>query len=462
MNNTNTTLPAQTDGPSVIYGNSAYLPLYTVWIFINVVLVVWRRKYQPVKSRSSLLMLLSLFTSYILILLLGLRYAIGRLLFPCLVYMTTFFLSVPGVFLPTTIRCWRLLLIYTHSRLKLAFAHDDKTGQARERTRIRILNVLTSPQFIFGLVVALFAIHTIIMFVSLGILTAVDPILYFTFTAGCYMPFSILAIVVAQVLIYMFFMILSAILLLVTKANDAWGIRVEVIFSVINFTFWSTLYFVLNVIPAYQDYPEYIFPAGSCVYAVCLIDNIMTCFIPCCRSFIVRNNYTFRNLDDNSRDSRLFMVLSNDEYRHAFKKYGMQSFCPEAIMFWEESQAFRRLTDENAKLELVSNIINRFLDSASPLELNLENKKVHVKKLLDLIQRYEQYAEEIPIDCFHELEIIVRKDMLDLFYRFEATGEYLLIKRSSQSNMLLRRKTLSTFTLEDTTVLQEGKEMIIP
>jgi hypothetical protein len=329
MNATNTT-QNPTDFPGVIYGNAAFLPSYTVWAVLNVALVLWRRNYQPVKSRSPLLMLLSLFSSYILILLLGLRYSIGRLIFPCLVFLTTFYLFAPGMFMPTLIRCWRLLLVYTSNRLKLNLPAQQMNEN--EKKRIKVLNVLSSSAFLMIVVLLLYVFHTIVMFVSLGILAGATPNdIFFKFSSGCLMSLPILGLVVAQILGYLVGMVILVIISIVTKTKDAWGVRIEVIIATVNVSFWSAAYLVLNVYPGYQDVQEYTFPAGSCIYCALVIDNILTVFIPCCRSFWTRNNFMLLTPNDTSRDSRLFNILSNDAFRHEFKKYGMQSFCPESI-----------------------------------------------------------------------------------------------------------------------------------
>jgi hypothetical protein len=127
----------------------------------------------------------------------------------------------------------------------------------------------------------------------------------------------------------------------------------------------------------------------------------------------------------------------------------MQSFCPEAIMFWEDCQAFKHITDETAKVDHLRNIIDRFIDSSSPLELNLANKSAHAKHILDTIHRYEQYAEPIPPDCLFEIEMLVRIDLIDLFARFENTTEYSRIRKSLQTNNLQKQKTLATISMED-------------
>jgi hypothetical protein len=161
------------------------------------------------------------------------------------------------------------------------------------------------------------------MFISLGVLAGVTPNdVFFTFSTGCYMTLPILGLVVVQQVLYLIGMIILTVLLLVTRAKDAWGIRLEVITATVSFIIWSVAYFIVNVIPTYQadGGAEFYFPAGNFVYFALVIDNILTVFIPCMRSFRKNNNFSYQMPNDNSRDSRLFNILNNNETRHAFKK----------------------------------------------------------------------------------------------------------------------------------------------
>jgi hypothetical protein len=128
-------------------------------------------------------------------------------------------------------------------------------------------------------------------------------------------------------------------------------------------------------------------------------------------------------------------------------------------VFWEECQAFKHVAEDTAKVEHIRNIIDRFIDASSPLELNLENKPKHARTLLDAIQRYEQYAESITPACLHEMEILVRKDMIDLFARFENTSEYAGIRKSMQSQTLLKQKTMANISFEAVVAIESSSTL---
>nr|CAG4714490.1 unnamed protein product [Naegleria fowleri] len=95
--------------------------VFTVWFFILLALVLWRRNYQPVKARDVFLMIVSLFATFFVSVMVTFRFSFGRYDFPCFFFTFLLILAYPGLFLPSILRCWRLLFVYLLSKHKQKF-----------------------------------------------------------------------------------------------------------------------------------------------------------------------------------------------------------------------------------------------------------------------------------------------------------------------------------------------------
>ncbi|KAL9643604.1 hypothetical protein ABK040_015771 [Willaertia magna] len=118
-----------------IYDADAISPLswtfyavYSVWFFVLFTLVILRRNYQPVKSRDVFLMCVSLIATYFIAFMTTWRFAFGRHIFPCFFFILILYMSYPGVFLPSILRCWRLFFVY-----KLSQTKEKATGTLERR-----------------------------------------------------------------------------------------------------------------------------------------------------------------------------------------------------------------------------------------------------------------------------------------------------------------------------------------
>lgn len=78
--------------------------VFTVWFFILLALVLWRRNYQPVKARDVFLMIVSLFATFFVSVMVTFRFSFGRYDFPCFFFTFLLILAYPGLFLPSILR----------------------------------------------------------------------------------------------------------------------------------------------------------------------------------------------------------------------------------------------------------------------------------------------------------------------------------------------------------------------
>lgn len=97
------------------------------------VLVIWRRHMQPIKARSFLLVLLTLFAQYTAIITTAIRLGVGRWRYPCVLYTIFFALVAPTFFLPSIFRMWRILFLFRNSHWKRKMMLQKKKKQQQQR-----------------------------------------------------------------------------------------------------------------------------------------------------------------------------------------------------------------------------------------------------------------------------------------------------------------------------------------
>lgn len=108
--------------------------LWLLWVFLLVILLLWRRNRQPIKTRSPPLLVLTMFMTSFLVIMSSIRFAVGRYKYPCFLYTMSFFMSQPGIFFPTILRSWRLFFVYRLSVAKSNVAHGVLKGAPMHRT----------------------------------------------------------------------------------------------------------------------------------------------------------------------------------------------------------------------------------------------------------------------------------------------------------------------------------------
>lgn len=108
--------------------------VYSIWTIVLLLLVISRRKHQPVRARSPLLMGISLLMTAFMVLSTSFRLGFGRETFPCALYAMVFSMMQPWLFLPNALRAWRLLIMYRMSASKKGTA--ERFLKQRESFRL--------------------------------------------------------------------------------------------------------------------------------------------------------------------------------------------------------------------------------------------------------------------------------------------------------------------------------------
>ncbi len=226
------------------------LCLNTVWTLALMIFVFLRRNKQPVKVRAPPLLISHLFVLWLLVTIFALRIVVGRVNFPCFVYMIVYYVAAPEVAIPTLLRCYRFILVFKLSRY---------SAQVKDRIRstklLKAMKVLVSYKVLALLGLTFLVVHACCAFLFTGILTATGPENLYS-ANGCnsgnnvYFTATVL-VIYAAVVIIMFFIIAK-------DWKEPYLIRIEMVCSAISATVFMVPFLVANfnydyVSPIYDD-----------------------------------------------------------------------------------------------------------------------------------------------------------------------------------------------------------------
>ncbi|KAG2381581.1 hypothetical protein C9374_005965 [Naegleria lovaniensis] len=504
--------------------------IFTVWFFVLLALVIWRRNYQPVKARDVFLMIVSLVATFFVSVMVTFRFSFGRYDFPCFFFTFLLILAYPGLFLPSILRCWRLLFVYLLSKHKQKFTSiverrdsvfkkliplatvpnhdsnkqessnnpviaqspslgqvdsgtpltpmsgsvttpasitplglgnetptsnviedddedknttiasemdgiddddiidldDEKEAAHFDKKKVRrvldIYSILGGKLVLSGIIIGVYAIHLIVFLIL--ILTDLKYYNTHPFLHGCptgaraYAVFALTA----------FYVIIAYIMLFTVTflVKENWFIRIEVF---IVMTFWLVdvlIFLIFGVVGTYSRYAEHSFPAGWVILFAIVFDNTCSCLIPVILSF-----YTSRfswadptqtgagGGDDSLSHTEIREILSDKKARQLFKKFAIESFVPEGVLFWEDALAFKRIKGREKRKRFAQTIVEKYVKYGAKLELNLPNRSAWENEILHLLE-----GKSVPNNVFLKLEAHVERDMLDIFVRYKRTQEY--------------------------------------
>jgi hypothetical protein len=290
--------------------------LYLAYSSILLVLLVIRRKHQPVRVRIPALLFYHVVMNCVMLILLHTRIIVGRDIFPCFIYTATYYFSVPEIAVPHLFRMFRFIVVFKIARNIGTNAYDNK---------IKILRMLMTTRFTVLAIAFVAILHVIFWLVGMGIVTAIDNIPQYS-TQGCRLG-SNTYFVVAIIILYLI-ILLVMIFAILTQVKDTWGIRLEVVIMSTMWIIAVTLFCILNFLPQYISCCEFSwFPAGYVIYIASILDTAITCLLPVVLSF--RN--TKSNVKDVNEQEVLHIILNNEQYRAELKEFSIQSFCPENI-----------------------------------------------------------------------------------------------------------------------------------
>ncbi|EFC50859.1 RGS-domain-containing protein [Naegleria gruberi] len=278
---------------------------------------------------------------------------------------------------------------------------------------------LSSKAALSTIIAVVYMIH----FAVFVILILTDIGYYSTkpFLQGCFVGTKVYAVLVLTLIYY----VTSFVMLIIIwrKVKENWFIRREVFVVMLFWIIDVLLFFVAGIWGSYNLIYEHYFPAGWIILFGCLFDNVVSCLIPIILSFQT-SKYQWNDSTEAGNSIEVREILRDKKARAFFKEFATESFVPEGILFWEDAHAFLKIKSKEKKKKFATTIISKYVQYGSNLELNLPNRSIWEKEILDNLEK-----KKIPDSIFYKLVEHVERDLMDIFVRYKRTTEY---KRSKQ------------------------------
>ncbi len=375
--------------PHVVILSYIYVVVVTILIFTNIALIIVRRNKQPVKIRSPQFIIFHLLSMWLIAMPLVIRLIVSRATFPCFIYTMVYCVAVPLGFLPFLIRIYRFVLVFRLSNMQLS--KDVNAGK-----RIKVIKRLMSLRVMWSVSLILIFLHILLWAAVSGILTATEKFNFFS-VSGCkagkfvYVPIAILAIYAVVILVLL--------ILLIRGVKEPYFIRAETITVVIIWLVILIQFGVCGSVPQFDDRIELNFPAGTLVFCGVFLDVLLTSIIPLIMTF--QKKY---NVGDTStvNNDEILQILSSEQKRAELKDFAVRSVCAESIIFWEQIQDLKLISEENIRQETIIRLYDNFLVKDSPLELNVPMSKV--TPVAEAIQAHTTSGATLSPNLFSELE----------------------------------------------------------
>ncbi|KAL9651166.1 hypothetical protein ABK040_008238 [Willaertia magna] len=106
------------DDPYVKTFSWVMFSIFTVYTIISIIVFLFRKDKQPIKSRSPVFVFILMLDHYFSFAVLSLRLAVGRVNFPCVIYLAFQFYGFPLIAIPYLVQCIRLYYISEVNRLQ--------------------------------------------------------------------------------------------------------------------------------------------------------------------------------------------------------------------------------------------------------------------------------------------------------------------------------------------------------
>lgn len=350
-----------------------FLVFVISWV-LHTILLISRRNFQPLKFRSPLLLWISMTGQTIYTLLICLRLIVSRPQFPCVILVITTLNVPPLAFFPAMLRAWRVMFVATLNKWKAKIAEGnskEKGDLERSIRRFQILRIFVTTPFLLLVQVIVILIHALI--------TAVFFVLHqskFLFT-GCFVGLATTGTFVAMSFGYWIAAFVSTILLYFVK--EQWQINRGIYATMLFLSPTILTWFVLGTIPFYDSILERYFPAAYMPVLGSFLDITFNVSFTIIRTWTLEN----RNAPEVKKSTRvedlqdLHDVLHNPDSRAFFRTFAVQSFCPEMVFFWEQTEEFKeksksdRNWDEETRKAFALKIVETYVDPGGPMPLNL-------------------------------------------------------------------------------------------
>lgn len=115
-------------------------------------------------------------------------------------------------------------------------------------------------------------------------------------------------------------------------------------------------------------------------------------------------------------------IFVNEHLYYIFKKFLKEEYAEEILLFYEETQRFKRIESNTARYEVVLNVFTKFIQLDGPYEVNIKSEtREKMKNVIKNKINQKCCPREIFDDIFVELK---QSSLLESWSRFQNTKEY--------------------------------------
>lgn len=365
-----TTIQDWWDYPTTPFISGVWAAVSIILFVVTSLLLIVRRNFQPLKSRSPLLLWVTMTGELAIVIWACMRMVVGRGNFPCVLYVMFFCLLPPMVFSPIVLRCWRLLFVSKLASTKtLLAAQSTGTEYDSIKRRFAFIKIVISTPFLLLLSIGIVLAHLLI----LGVALLVQPS-KLDFIKGCFGGMVFIGIAACLTLGWGLLALISAI---ITKilVREPWGIARGIGLTVILIIPTTLFWFGLNAIPVYDYIVERYFPSSFFLFAILITDVILNSLITIALTWTHRAKLNKLQNELEEHKKGLLDILKDEESRKFLKEYSIKSFAPETVAFWEAVDKFKQVVmvkeSEEERKSTARRIVADFIDPNGPLALNL-------------------------------------------------------------------------------------------
>eukprot|EP00761_Pharyngomonas_kirbyi_P002244 gb/GECH01002248.1/.p1 GENE.gb/GECH01002248.1/~~gb/GECH01002248.1/.p1 ORF type:complete len:465 (+),score=101.37 gb/GECH01002248.1/:1-1395(+) len=403
---------------------------------VGCILVLWRRKFQPVKARNPWLTVACVSSVGTCVAVFTLRYAVGMGIFPCFITVFSSIMVAPGILFPLILRCWRIYFLQ-----KLGTFKQKLRVTPNDKKLFRTLanwKLLISTRFlltVFAIHMSLHMLLALIMVVALG---------DFRTAQGCTAIFAAPGFT-GIALFVLHLAVLFVALFLIRRVRDIFHIQREIFIMKFGWLISVVLWIAFQFIPPYQDHVEYHFPAGMFPLIFASIDIIMTGIVPPIQSVSQeRKNRAYMLAYEGSRGSpsagsapredldpseELDQAFEDPKLLELLLNFSMRAFASENVHFVIDYKGYLKLWNSASssygeeaveELEEISTAMGeKYVNPESPLLLNIEDADEYYEEIL---QKKDQ-PEDL-YNLWNDIYQQVKLNLTDTFMQFTTTKEY--------------------------------------
>ena len=362
-----------------------YWIIYSFFFFSSFIPLVLKRKKFPIKQRFPMLLLLSVVSGYLLMSNFAWEQYVGEENYPCILSHWIVWLVMPGFFLPYGLRAFRLLIMFrlNWEKSSIGVLHLDRPEPFFEMLRKNVdEEVKKSTSFIFANYKGWLLNSHYGMFVVQGLLLLVGLVRQFLVpenlppNSGC--GNSLLFFVLTTILLVSYLVGLCAAIFFMENIKDEFNISNELKIVSLSFLVFLLPYLIVEIAALLQK-EETIIPTIYLILVSISISYMVSGAWPLYLSYASPSHeVTWADCD---LVSSLDKTLSNNLTTLSFKKFLIQEFSIENLLFYLDIQALKKFQDLASASIFAIQVYKKYFDENERRVFDL-NLDADVRRLL--------------------------------------------------------------------------------